>query len=253
MSVEIYTLTSSCNDQSNSMSIESSPLKNDCDIEVDLDSLRLKLFAEFDTWDDFVDAVDEFQKKTCIKLTIITSKKLKANEKRRTRSHNSENQFEGEEEMEGGGAGEEGDGGVGEENVEEAQIQPPAQQSQQSTTARKSRRQANKLNGQKEDQRVKGGGDKTRFEYQYLKLTCKHYGRYTSTSKGIRPNQKTAKLECPTFLYASYDHYKDKFVIKQMLINCNHELKDEDVSLPRLLQRAGNNGGTRPSTPPIEV
>jgi len=44
---------------------------------VDLETLKLKANAEYDTWDDFVDAVDEFQRKTCIKLTIITSKKLK--------------------------------------------------------------------------------------------------------------------------------------------------------------------------------
>ena len=47
---------------------------------LDLDSLRLKLHAEFDEWQDFVNAVDEFQKKTSIKLTITTSRKMKSNE-----------------------------------------------------------------------------------------------------------------------------------------------------------------------------
>jgi hypothetical protein len=204
MSVSVYTLTTtSGNGQSNGLNhSQNQSVKNESDVEVDLDELSLKLFAEFDTWSDFVDAVDEFQKRTCIKLTIITSKKLKSVEKKRAKSDNLENH----EQEEGGGGG------------------------------RRSRASNSSSNHQRNPSTPKG--DKSRFEYQYLKLTCKHYGKYTTTSKGIRPNQKTAKLECPTFLYASYDHYKDKFVIKQMVVNCNHELKDEDVSLPKLLQRS---------------
>lgn len=156
---------------------------------VNLQDLKLHLYAEFETWDDFVAAVDEFQKKTFIKLTIITSKKLKTVEEARKKN--------------------------------KKMILPDTSEDEEDENKLKGKRKRNK----------------SRFEYQYLKLTCKHYGRYVSTSKGIRPNQKTAKLECPTFLYASYDHYKDKFIIKQMNISCNHELKDEDVALPKLLQK----------------
>ena len=158
------------------------------DPSIDLSELKLHLYAEFETWDDFVAAVDEFQKKTFIKLTIITSKKLKTVEEARKKNKKI--------------------------------ILPDTSDDEEE----------NKLKGKRKR-------NKSRFEYQYLKLTCKHFGRYVSTSKGIRPNQKTAKLECPTFLYASYDHYKDKFIIKQMNISCNHELKDEDVALPKLLQK----------------
>ena len=158
------------------------------DPSIDLSELKLHLYAEFETWDDFVAAVDEFQKKTFIKLTIITSKKLKTVEEARKKNKKI--------------------------------ILPDTSDDEEE----------NKLKGKRKR-------NKSRFEYQYLKLTCEHFGRYVSTSKGIRPNQKTAKLECPTFLYASYDHYKDKFIIKQMNISCNHELKDEDVALPKLLQK----------------
>jgi len=161
------------------------------DPTLNLNDLKLHLYAEFETWDDFVEAVDEFQKKTFIKLTIITSKKLKTAEASRKSKSNA------------------------------AKLLLPDTSDDE---------EENKLKGKRKRNR-------SRFEYQYLKLTCKHYGRYISTSKGIRPNQKTAKLECPTFLYASYDHYKDKFIIKQMNISCNHELKDEDVALPKLLQK----------------
>ena len=161
------------------------------DPSINLNDLKLHLYAEFETWDDFVAAVDEFQKKTFIKLTIITSKKLKTVEEARKKS--------------------------------KKMILPD-------TSDDEDENKSHQLKGKKRK-------NKSRFEYQYLKLTCKHYGRYVSTSKGIRPNQKTAKLECPTFLYASYDHYKDKFIIKQMNISCNHELKDEDVALPKLLQK----------------
>lgn len=217
MSVSIYTLTSSTgNGQTNGLnsSSQNQSIKNESDVEVDLDELSLKLFAEYDTWSDFVDAVDEFQKRTCIKLTIITSKKLKSSDKKRAKTDNLENHEQDEESC---GSG---------------------------RRSRSSNSSSSCSNNIKTPPTPKG--DKSRFEYQYLKLTCKHYGKYTTTSKGIRPNQKTAKLECPTFLYASYDHYKDKFVIKQMVVNCNHELKDEDVSLPKLLQRSA------PSTPDIE-
>ena len=167
------------------------------DPSVDLSELKLHLYAEFETWDDFVAAVDEFQKKTFIKLTIITSKKLKTVEEARKKN--------------------------------KKMILPDTSDDEEE----------NKMKGKRKR-------NKSRFEYQYLKLTCKHFGRYVSTSKGIRPNQKTAKLECPTFLYASYDHYKDKFIIKQMNISCNHELKDEDVALPKLLQKTmGQESETR--------
>lgn len=175
------------------------------DPSINLTDLKLRLYAEFETWDDFVSAVDEFQKKTFIKLTIITSKKLKTVEEARRKSK---------------------------------KVVLPDTSDDEDETKMKGKRKRNK----------------TRFEYQYLKLTCKHYGRYVSTSKGIRPNQKTAKLECPTFLYASYDHYKDKFIIKQMNIACNHELKDEDVALPKLLQRTitHDNDSSFLSTTPKE-
>lgn len=214
MSVGVYTLTTATgNGQSNGLN-QSQSVKNESDVEVDLDELSLRLFAEFDTWSEFVDAVDEFQKRTCIKLTIITSKKLKSVEKKRAKSDNLENHEQDDSSSGGGG------GGI------------------VSITGGRRSRSGNSSAANHTRNPSTPKGDKSRFEYQYLKLTCKHYGKYTTTSKGIRPNQKTAKLECPTFLYASYDHYKDKFVIKQMLVNCNHELKDEDVSLPKLLQRS---------------
>ena len=154
------------------------------DPNIDLNDLELHLHAEFDTWDAFVAAVDEFQRETFIKLTVITSKKLKT--------------------------------------VEEASKKNKKKRLPDTSNTPNGKRKRNKL----------------RFGYQYIKLTCKHYGRYVSTSKGIRPNQKTAKLNCPSFLYASYDYCKDKFIIRRMKIACNHERKDEDVVLPRLLQKA---------------
>ncbi|RWS13746.1 hypothetical protein B4U79_07070 [Dinothrombium tinctorium] len=144
--------------------------------KVDLNSLRLRYNAEFDDWQEFVLAVDEFQRATNIKLTITTSKKFSANERAKKRAKGLVIAVVDEEET------------------------------------------------------------KDRFEYKYLKLTCKHYGGYRSTSRGIRPNQKTVKLMCPTYIYGAFDHYKDKFCIKQMVVNCNHELKDEEVLLPKLLK-----------------
>ncbi|RWS21704.1 hypothetical protein B4U80_01033 [Leptotrombidium deliense] len=157
--------------------------------KVELNSLRLRYNAEFDDWQDFVAAVDEFQKATNIKLTITTSKKLGSSERQKKRAKHE---------------------GVLITVADEEQA-------------------------------------KERFEYKYLKLTCKHYGGYRSTSRGIRPNQKTVKLMCPTYLYGAYDHYKDRFCIKQMVVNCNHELKDEEVLLPSILKnptegRAVNDG-----------
>lgn len=58
------------------------------DPTINLNDLKLHLYAEFETWDDFVAAVDEFQKKTFIKLTIITSKKLKTAEASRKSKSN---------------------------------------------------------------------------------------------------------------------------------------------------------------------
>ena len=149
---------------------------------VDLNSLRLRLYAEFDDWQDFVSAVDEFQKKTLIKLTITTSKKSnpESSGKKKSKMIIFSN-------------------GDGDESTNDLSL-------------------------------------KRNFEYKYLKLTCKHYGSYRSTSRGIRPNQSTTKLMCPTYIYGSYDHYKEKFIIKQMYVNCNHELKDEEVLLPKLLK-----------------
>lgn len=144
---------------------------------IDLNSLKLREYAEFDRWDDFIAAIDEFQKKTFIKLTVITSKKLKTPEE----------------------------------------------------TGKKKRSNAVTTPKRKDL--------KLRFGYQYLKMVCKHYGRYVSTSKGIRPNQQTAKLGCPTFMYASYDLRKDKFIVRHLKINCNHELRDENVVLAKLLQK----------------
>lgn len=158
---------------------------------LDLDSLRLKLHAEFDEWQDFVNAVDEFQKKTSIKLTITTSRKMKSNESPRKKP-----KFLGF--------------GLKEPKQENNDVEEVSE---------------------REDKK-----ESKAFEYQYLKLTCKHYGGYKSTSRGIRPNQRTAKLMCPTYIYGCFDHCKQKFVIKQMTVNCNHELKDEEVLLSKVLK-----------------
>ena len=156
---------------------------------LDLSSLRLKLHAEFDEWQDFVNAVDEFQKKTSIKLTITTSRKMKSSDSPRKRP-----------------------------KFLEFGLKEPKSED-------------NEIGDQEEDRK-----DGKAFEYQYLKLTCKHYGGYKSTSRGIRPNQRTAKLMCPTYIYGCFDHCKQKFVIKQMTVNCNHELKDEEVLLSKVLK-----------------
>lgn len=138
---------------------------------VDLNRLKLKLYAEFSDWQDFVTALNEFEKQTSIKFTITTSRKMKP-----------------------------------------------------TSVSPKVSRGKSKQSSQKP------------FEYKYIKLTCKHYGGYKSTSKGIRPNQKTTKLMCPTYIYGCFDHFKQKFVIKQMVVNCNHELKDEDVLVTKVLK-----------------
>ncbi|XP_015787210.1 uncharacterized protein LOC107364388 [Tetranychus urticae] len=175
--------------------------------KLDLNSLQLKLYAEFDQWQDFVAAVDEFQRKTSIKLTITTSRKLKSrvrgSKKRKTFKKIGEGVPEEDEHEQDH---DESIDSSGDLNDDESQ-------SQEGTTVS-----------------IKG------FEYQYLKLTCKHYGGYRSTSKGIRPNQRTAKLMCPTYIYACFDHYKQKFIIKQMVVDCNHELKDEHVLISKLFK-----------------
>lgn len=164
-------------------------------IGVDLESLKLRLNSEFDSWPEFLEAVIEFQKKTLIKLTVTTSKKFSGvldDEKAAKRRKNSM-------------VSSSGDGSSNGRRLRH--------HSCSSTPAKLGK-----------------------FEYKYLKLTCKHFGSYRSTSKGIRPNQRTTKLGCPTYIYGSYDHYKDKFIIKQMDVACNHELKDEEVLLPKLLR-----------------
>ncbi|XP_053205514.1 uncharacterized protein LOC128389894 [Panonychus citri] len=172
---------------------------------LDINSLQLKLYAEFDQWQDFVAAVDEFQRKTSIKLTITTSRKLKSrirsSKKRKTfrgiKTNTGQDEDDHEESIDSSGDG----------------VNDDDSRSQESTNIS-----------------IKG------FEYQYLKLTCKHYGGYRSTSKGVRPNQRTAKLNCPTYIYACFDHYKQKFIIKQMVVDCNHELKDEHVLISKLFK-----------------
>lgn len=155
---------------------------------VDYNCLKLNLGAEFDDWQEFVEAVEEFQKKTRIRLTITTSRRVQN--------------------------GEDEDDPTGEERIS-IENETNTCESESSSINRKRRK----------------------FQYKYLKLTCKHYGCYRSTSKGIRPNQPTRKIKCPTYIYASLDHYRQRLVIKQMKVNCNHELKDdEQVLFPKLFR-----------------
>lgn len=174
--------------------------------QVDLRSLKLRLHAEFDSWQEFLEAIIEFQKKTLIKLTVTTSKKVSVHiddDKPTKRKRN----------------------GVINSIEEDASNGRRLRHHSHSPPSPKHRK----------------------FEYKYLKLTCKHFGSYRSTSKGIRPNQRTTKLGCPTYIYGSYDHYKDKFVIKQMDVACNHELKDEEVLLPKLLRNIADTNSENAS------
>lgn len=87
------------------------------------------------------------------------------------------------------------------------------------------------------------------LKYKHIKFACKHYGMRKSKSRGLRPNQSTFKIGCPSYIYVAA-HSKELVVEKMELIH-THSCDPELVALypeRRSLSHIGNDDGEEDET-----
>ena len=65
------------------------------------------------------------------------------------------------------------------------------------------------------------------LKYSYIKLGCQHAGTYRCSSKGLRPAQISAKMECPARIVASASVDGEKLVIREVVTDHNHKMSSE--------------------------
>lgn len=67
------------------------------------------------------------------------------------------------------------------------------------------------------------------LKYKNIKFACKHYGKTRTNSRGLRPNQSSFKIGCPSYIYASAD--KKELVVQKLETHHSHSCDPELVSL----------------------
>ncbi|XP_041088089.1 uncharacterized protein LOC121302297 [Polyodon spathula] len=64
-----------------------------------------------------------------------------------------------------------------------------------------------------------------KFVYTSVSFACKHYGQARKRpGLGVRPNQRSFKLDCPARVLAYADRHKDCFVISKSCLTHNHDV-----------------------------
>lgn len=87
------------------------------------------------------------------------------------------------------------------------------------------------------------------LKYKHIKFACKHYGIRKSKSRGLRPNQSTFKIGCPSFIYVTA-HSKD-LVVEKMEVEHTHSCDPELVAMypeRRSLSHIGSDDGEEEET-----
>lgn len=82
------------------------------------------------------------------------------------------------------------------------------------------------------------------LKYKHIKFACKHYGMRKSKSRGLRPNQSTFKIGCPSYIYVTA-HSKE-LVVEKMEVEHTHSCDPELVALypeRRSLSHLGSDDG----------
>lgn len=82
------------------------------------------------------------------------------------------------------------------------------------------------------------------LKYKHIKYACKHYGMRKSKSRGLRPNQSTFKIGCPSYIYVTA-HAKE-LVVEKMEVEHTHSCDPELVALypeRRSLSHIGSDDG----------
>lgn len=67
------------------------------------------------------------------------------------------------------------------------------------------------------------------LKYKNIKFACKHYGKTRSSSRGLRPNQSSFKIGCPSFIYVSAN--TKELVVEKLETSHSHSCDPELVSL----------------------
>lgn len=67
------------------------------------------------------------------------------------------------------------------------------------------------------------------LKYKNIKFACKHYGKTRSSSRGLRPNQRSFKIGCPSFIYVSAN--TKELVVEKIETNHSHSCDPELVAL----------------------
>lgn len=82
------------------------------------------------------------------------------------------------------------------------------------------------------------------LKYKHIKYACKHYGMRKSKSRGLRPNQSTFKIGCPSYFYVTA-HSKE-LVVEKMEAEHTHSCDPELVAMypeRRSLSHIGSDDG----------
>lgn len=67
------------------------------------------------------------------------------------------------------------------------------------------------------------------LKYKHIKFACKHYGKTRTNSRGLRPNQSSFKIGCPSYFYV-VANTKD-LVVEKIELNHSHSCDPELVAL----------------------
>ncbi|XP_034233726.1 uncharacterized protein LOC117640878 [Thrips palmi] len=87
------------------------------------------------------------------------------------------------------------------------------------------------------------------LKYKHIKFACKHYGMRKSKSRGLRPNQSTFKIGCPSYIYVAA--HSEELVVEKMEIEHTHSCDPELVAMypeRRSLSHLGNDDGEEEET-----
>ncbi|KAK3920244.1 Zinc finger SWIM domain-containing protein 3 [Frankliniella fusca] len=67
------------------------------------------------------------------------------------------------------------------------------------------------------------------LKYKNIRFACKHYGKTRSNSRGLRPNQSSFKIGCPSYIYVAAN--TSELVVEKLVTTHSHSCDPELVSL----------------------
>ena len=59
----------------------------------------------------------------------------------------------------------------------------------------------------------------TSIGYYHCTINCVHYGKYESSSRGLRPEQRTSCLDCPAKVRVSFDSKTNELLVRECALH----------------------------------